>query len=162
MEQFLLTEQQRSTLPCVSRTLSRPAGARRSRNKEDLSAPHPQGVPVTDLFAKLGSLAPDAYEELGKVSLSWLRNQNNELKSCCLFIWMAGKLFLIPPLMADLIRFRACKLSFRNCHQLYDFSDITKVLFNSAIGTKQNKSKSCSTEQPLCVSVLLKAQSSLM
>lgn len=39
-------------------------GARQSGNKENLGAPHPQSAPVTDLFARLGSLAPDAYEEL--------------------------------------------------------------------------------------------------
>lgn len=117
-------------------------GVRQSRNKEDLSAPRPQSAPVTDLFAKLGSLAPDAYEKLWKVSLSRGRNENNELKSCCLFICMAGKLFLIQPIMAGLIRSRACKLSFGNCHQLYHSSDITKVLY-SAAGTKQDKNKSC-------------------
>lgn len=131
-----MTERQTLILPCVSRTLSKIVGVHQSGSKEDLSVPPPQSAPVTDLFAKLGFLAPGAYEELGKVFLSWGRNENNESKCCWLFICKAGKLFLFQLLTAGLIWFRACKLSFRNCHQLYDFSDKTEVLFNSAIGTK--------------------------
>lgn len=58
---------------------------------------------------------------------------------------MAGKLFLIQPLMAGLVWFRACKLYFRNCHQLYDFTDITEVLFNSA--TEQSRTRTKAVQQ---------------